>query len=57
MLKYLVFFIFARISVNGINWHSSQITLERLYDLQNEQFAIIKDYLESETKRIQEIQR
>lgn len=57
MLRYLVFFISVWISANCINWHASQIILRRLYDLQNEQFAVTKEYLELETKRIQELQR
>eukprot|EP00102_Acyrthosiphon_pisum_P021511 XP_016658721.1 PREDICTED: prolyl 4-hydroxylase subunit alpha-2-like isoform X3 [Acyrthosiphon pisum] len=57
MLRYIVFFVFTGTFANGINWHSSQIILRHLYDLQDEQFAVIKEYLELETKRIHDLER
>lgn len=45
------------IFANGINWHSSQIVLKKLYELQNEQFIVIDDYLKMETTRIRDLER
>ncbi|XP_025200855.1 prolyl 4-hydroxylase subunit alpha-3-like [Melanaphis sacchari] len=57
MLRYLVFFLSTSMFVNGINWHSSQIILRHLYDLQDEQFAVTKEYLKLEIKRLNDLQR
>lgn len=57
MLRYLVFLISTCMFVNGLNWHSSQIMLSHLYDVQDKQFALAEEYLELETKRIHELQR
>ncbi|XP_026813539.1 prolyl 4-hydroxylase subunit alpha-2-like isoform X2 [Rhopalosiphum maidis] len=57
MLRYLMFFISTYMFANGINWHSSQVILRHLYDLQDEQFAVAKEYLELETKRIHDLER
>ncbi|KAL4148258.1 hypothetical protein QTP88_002538 [Uroleucon formosanum] len=57
MLRYIVFFVFTCTFANGINWHSSQIVLRHLYDLQDEQFVVIEKYLELETKRMHDLER
>lgn len=57
MLKYIIYFISTWMFVKGKIWHSSQISLRHLYDLQNEQFAVVRDYLNLETKRIQHLER
>jgi len=57
MSRYLVFLISTCVFANGLNWHSSQIMLRYLYDVQDKQFALAEEYLELETKRIHELQR
>ncbi|KAE9544664.1 hypothetical protein AGLY_000206 [Aphis glycines] len=57
MLRYLVFLISTCMFANGLNWHSSQIMLKYLYNVQDKQFALAEEYLELETKRIHELQR
>lgn len=57
MLRYLLFLISTCMFANGLNWHSSQIMLRHLYDVQDKQFALAEEYLELETKRIHELQR
>jgi len=58
MFKYLVFvsslLIFA---VTGQRWHSSQIMLTKLYDLQNDHFNALDKYLDLETKRLEELKK
>jgi len=44
--------------VEGItSWHSSQVALTKLYDLQNDHFNVINDYLELESKRLEELKK
>ncbi|CAH1713702.1 unnamed protein product [Aphis gossypii] len=57
MLRYLVFLISTCMFANGLNWHSSQIMLRYLYNVQDKQFALAEEYLKLETKRIHELQR
>lgn len=57
MLKYIIFFFSTWMFVKGKHWYSSQISLRHLYGLQNEQFAVVRDYLNLETKRIQHLER
>lgn len=38
-------------------WHTSQIVLNELYDLQKEHFSAFNDYLNLETKRLNELKR
>lgn len=58
MFKYLIvvslFLIYAE---SKQKWHSSQIALNQLFDLQNEQFDAVKKYVELETKRLDELQK
>lgn len=59
MLKYILVFVSIWTFVIGMYSyrHSSQISLRRLYDLQNEQFSVARDYLNLETKRIQHLEQ
>lgn len=41
----------------GQQWHSSQISLMKLYDLQKEHFISCFDYLNMETKRLVELKK
>lgn len=57
MLKFLFFVCMCLIYVKGRKtWHTSQVALMELYDLQNEHFTVIDNYLELETKRLKELQ-
>ncbi|VVC31301.1 Hypothetical protein CINCED_3A004282 [Cinara cedri] len=38
-------------------WHTSQLSLRRLYDLQNEHFNVFNDYLKLETERLEELKK
>lgn len=40
-----------------LKWHTSQIVLNELYDLQNKQFSALDDYLDLETNRLDELKR
>lgn len=56
MLKFLLFFCMWLIHVKGQqSWHTSQVTLIKLYNLQNEQLTVINNYLELETKRLEKL--
>ncbi|KAL4149649.1 hypothetical protein QTP88_003541 [Uroleucon formosanum] len=56
MFKYLAvvssLLIFAE--ANQI-WHTSQLALTKLYDLQNDHFNVLDNYLDLETKRLEEL--
>lgn len=54
MLKFLVFVCMWLIYVKGQKrWHSSQMALIQLYDLQNKHFKMINNYIELETQRLE----
>jgi hypothetical protein len=36
-------------------WHTSQIALTKLYDLQNDHFNVFNKYLDLEIKRLEEL--
>lgn len=36
-------------------WHTSQVVLTKLYDLQNEHFNALNKYLDLEIKRLEEL--
>lgn len=58
MLRYIIFvFSLLIYESEGQRWHSSQLALTRLYDLQMEHFDVINNYLELETKRLEDIKR
>lgn len=58
MLRFSFFVHALLIFVNGeMKWHSSQVSLMQLYDLQKEHFTAINSYLESETKRLEELKK
>lgn len=38
-------------------WHTSQIVLTQLYDLQHEHMDVIEKYLDTETKRLEELKK
>uniref|UniRef100_A0A2S2QN67 Prolyl 4-hydroxylase subunit alpha-2 n=1 Tax=Sipha flava TaxID=143950 RepID=A0A2S2QN67_9HEMI len=55
MIKYLVFVFLLLVFVVGRKWHTSQRSFNQLYDLQNEHFEVFYDYLDLETKRLEEL--
>lgn len=58
MFRYLAFISFLLIAVEGDkNWHTSQIVLNELYDIQKEHFSAINDYLDLETKRLDKLKK
>lgn len=40
---------------NEQSWHTSNVAIQQLFDLQNEHFNIFKEYVDSETKRLDEL--
>lgn len=42
---------------SGKRWHTSQIVLMQLYNLQHEHMDVIENYLDSETKRLEELKK
>lgn len=57
MLKFVVFLSFLIFASANNKWHTSQLALIKLYDLQNEHFDVINNYLDSETKRLENLKR
>lgn len=58
MFKCLVFVSMLLIVAEGVTrWHTSQIVLKELYNLQKEHFSVFNDYLELETKRLNELKK
>jgi len=58
MLKYLVVVSSLLIFVDAIQrWHTSQIMLTKLYDMQNDHFNVLDNYLDLETKRLEELKK
>lgn len=59
MLRYYVVFVFSLLIYDSESqrWHTSQLALTRLYNLQMEHFDVIHDYLDLETKRLEELKR
>lgn len=58
MFKYLAIISFLWIFVEAEQrWHSSQISLTKLYDLQNDHFDAFNKYLDLETKRLEELKK
>lgn len=67
MFRYLVvvvsFLIFVEIGGNKCKynntstWHTSQLVLRKLYNLQKEHFNVINDYLDEETKRVEKLKK
>jgi len=58
MFKYLVVVSSLLIFVEAEQrWHTSQITLTKLYDLQNDHFNVLNKYLDLETKRLDELKK
>ncbi|XP_001945742.2 prolyl 4-hydroxylase subunit alpha-2 isoform X2 [Acyrthosiphon pisum] len=56
MLKYLAVVSSLLILVEAIQrWHTSQIMLTKLYDVQNDHFNILDNYVDLETKRLEEL--
>lgn len=59
MFKYLAivvsFLVF--IEIESKTWHTSQVVLRELYNLQNEHFNAINDYLDRETKRVEKLKK
>lgn len=56
MLRHLIFFLSTWMFANGIIWHSSQTMLKKLYEIQNQQFIVIDDYLKMETTRLRDLE-
>lgn len=58
MFKYLAVVSSLLIFVEaGQRWHTSQIMLKKLYDLQNDHFNVLDNYLDLETKRLEELKK
>lgn len=58
MFKCLVFVSMLLIVAEGATrWHTSQIVLKELYNLQKEHFSVFNDYLELEIKRLNELKK
>lgn len=65
MLGYILPYVFASLLLQPVfaeddnlrTWHTSQISLAQLYDLQAEHFAAVGDYLNSESKRLDELKK
>ncbi|XP_060880222.1 prolyl 4-hydroxylase subunit alpha-2-like [Metopolophium dirhodum] len=56
MFKYLSVVSSLLIFVESENrWHTSQIMLTKLYDLQNDHFNVLDNYMDLETKRLEEL--
>ncbi|XP_060880427.1 prolyl 4-hydroxylase subunit alpha-2-like isoform X2 [Metopolophium dirhodum] len=56
MLKYLAVVSSLLLFVEAIQrWHTSQIMLTKLYDMQNDHFNVLDNYLDLETKRLEEL--
>ncbi|XP_060880223.1 prolyl 4-hydroxylase subunit alpha-2-like [Metopolophium dirhodum] len=56
MFKYLAVVSSLLIFVESENrWHTSQIMLTKLYDLQNDHFNVLDNYMDLETKRLEEL--
>jgi len=58
MFKYLALVSSLLLIVEaGQKWHTSQIMLAKLYNLQNDHFNILDKYLDLETKRLEELKK
>jgi len=58
MFKYLFVFSSLLIFVESRNrWHTSQIMLTKLYDLQSDHFNALNNYMDLETKRLEELKK
>jgi len=58
MFKYLAVVSSLLIFVEtGKRWHTSQIMLTKLYNLQNDHFNVLDNYLDLETKRLEELKK
>lgn len=57
MLKFVVFISFSILASANNKWHTSQLALTKLYDLQKEHFDAFNNYLDLETKRLEELKR
>jgi len=58
MLKYLTVVSSLLIFVEAIQrWHTSQIMLTKLYDMQNDHFNVLDNYLDLEIKRLEELKK
>ncbi|CAI6369320.1 unnamed protein product [Macrosiphum euphorbiae] len=56
MLKYLAVVSSLLIFVEAIQrWHTSQVMLTKLYDMQNDHFNVLDNYLDLESKRLEEL--
>lgn len=58
MFKYLAVVSSLLIFVESENrWHTSQVKIMKLYDLQNDHFNVLGNYLDLETKRLEELKK
>lgn len=57
MLKFVVFLSLLIFASADTKWHTSQLALTKLYNLQNEHFDVINNYLKLETKRLKDFKR
>lgn len=59
MSRYFIFFVPLLILVKceDQSWHTSQIVLRKLYQLQEKHFNILLNYLDFEIERLEELKK